>query len=530
MSTTLTYIFVGAFIIFMAHSMHTMYNMFSVKPCAAKDRSKCIHPQFASSERLQLSVYTSMKSKISKNNLELILKVSNFNASLSASLSVNISLPQKACKQEGLKAYVFVHKVGTSPFSNQEASKGQLSLTQLRLPKEDVYNLLSNISDQMSMDSIRPVLHYKPTLYVSVVPDYIIFDKENFPFEIYKYFEFTRSGKYLPILFINELGIKYSDLVLMNSTTCEMPLSIEYTPISVGKLRLFTNLQQSMVLMQELGFGQKDLDEMRGLLTGNNLFILSITAIIAMLHALFDILAFKNDISYWRNQDRMTGMSTSTVLWCGFSQIVIFFYLMDEDTSLLVVIPAGIGAIIEVWKIKKAFKISFSLSGYRPIINKGECTKEEKATNEINNQAMVYLSYLLGPICIGLAVYSLLYVSYKSWYSWLIHSLANGVYAFGFLFMLPQLFVNHKLKSVSHLPWRVFMYKALNTFIDDLCAFVITMPTTHRVACFRDDVVFVIYLYQRWLYPVDKSRKNEYGISYENEDTMKHKNKKTKKE
>lgn len=25
------------------------------------------------------------------------------------------------------------------------------------------------------------------------------------------------------------------------------------------------------------------------------------------------------------------------------------------------------------------------------------------------------------------------------------------------------------------------------------------MPTAHRVACFRDDIVFVVYLYQRWL-------------------------------
>ena len=34
--------------------------------------------------------------------------------------------------------------------------------------------------------------------------------------------------------------------------------------------------------------------------------------------------------------------------------------------------------------------------------------------------------------------------------------------------MTPQLFINYKLKSVEHLPWRTFMYKALNTFVDDL--------------------------------------------------------------
>ena len=103
---------------------------------------------------------------------------------------------------------------------------------------------------------------------------------------------------------------------------------------------------------------------------------------------------------------------------------------------------------------------------------------------------------------------------YQSLTFLLLQTTVNGVYAFGFLFMLPQLFLNYKLKSVAHLPWydlilnryffisqfhfrRAFMYKAFNTFIDDLFAFIITMPTAHRVACFRDDIVFLVYLYQR---------------------------------
>lgn len=72
--------------------------------------------------------------------------------------------------------------------------------------------------------------------------------------------------------------------------------------------------------------------------------------------------------------------------------------------------------------------------------------------------------------------------------------------------MTPQLFINYKMKSVAHLPWRRFVYRALNTFIDDLFSFIIRMPTMHRMSCFRDDVVFVIYLYQRWIYPTDKNR------------------------
>ena len=89
------------------------------------------------------------------------------------------------------------------------------------------------------------------------------------------------------------------------------------------------------------------------------------------------------------------------------------------------------------------------------------------------------------------------------------------MYVFGFVGMTPQLFINYKLKSVAHLPWRVLAYKAFNTFIDDVFAVLVTMPMHHRVACLRDDAVFVVFLYQRWCYKVDKTRPNEYGIAYE---------------
>ena len=89
---------------------------------------------------------------------------------------------------------------------------------------------------------------------------------------------------------------------------------------------------------------------------------------------------------------------------------------------------------------------------------------------------------------------------------------------FGFIAMCPQLYVNYKLKSVAHLPWKAFMYKAFNTFIDDVFAFAVTMPTIHRLACLRDDLVFFVYLYQRWIYPIDKKRVNEFGRAYEEDD------------
>ncbi len=46
--------------------------------------------------------------------------------------------------------------------------------------------------------------------------------------------------------------------------------------------------------------------------------------------------------------------------------------------------------------------------------------------------------------------------------------------------MTPQLYVNYRLKSVSAMPWRQMSYKFFNTIIDDVFAFAIEMPWTHR--------------------------------------------------
>jgi len=77
--------------------------------------------------------------------------------------------------------------------------------------------------------------------------------------------------------------------------------------------------------------------------------------------------------------------------------------------------------------------------------------------------------------------------------------------------------INYKLKSVAHMPWRVLAYKFFNTFIDDVFAFFIMsyyMTKKHRYMTLRDDLVFFIFMYQRYLYKVDPTRADEFGYVY----------------
>jgi len=207
-----------------------------------------------------------------------------------------------------------------------------------------------------------------------------------------------------------------------------------------------------------------------------------------------------------------------SVLFNVFQSVIVFLYICDNDSSWVIKISIGFGLLIEMWKIPKCLNVEIcpneKILGIFPKIkfsDKGSYVKS--ATKEYDQLAFKYLSWALFPLLGCYAVYSLIYEEQRGWYSWILSMLYGFLLMFGFIMMTPQLFINYKLKSVAHLPWRMLTYKFINTFIDDLFAFVIRMPTMYRLGCFRDDIIFLVYIYQRWAYRVDPKRVNEYGVS-----------------
>ena len=54
-------------------------------------------------------------------------------------------------------------------------------------------------------------------------------------------------------------------------------------------------------------------DELKRVLLEGNPYFLAITFFVSILHSVFDMLAFKNDIGFWRGKKNVEGLSVRTV-------------------------------------------------------------------------------------------------------------------------------------------------------------------------------------------------------------------------
>ena len=157
----------------------------------------------------------------------------------------------------------------------------------------------------------------------------------------------------------------------------------------------------------------------------------------------------------------MVGTSVRSILANVFMQAVIFLYLLDnsENTSWMILASQGFGILLEAWKITKSVDVRlrpppagsfFSFLPYAVVFeDKHKLTETEQKTQEYDEIAFRWLYIVAVPLLGAYAVYSLLYETHKSWYSYIIETLVGSVYAYGFLMMVPSLYINYRLKVSS---------------------------------------------------------------------------------
>eukprot|EP01062_Namystynia_karyoxenos_P070604 TRINITY_DN65963_c0_g1_i1.p1 TRINITY_DN65963_c0_g1~~TRINITY_DN65963_c0_g1_i1.p1 ORF type:complete len:629 (+),score=227.91 TRINITY_DN65963_c0_g1_i1:70-1956(+) len=340
--------------------------------------------------------------------------------------------------------------------------------------------------------------------------------------------------RYLPPMYISEMGMSSEQFIALNASVRSLPLTLHFEPTHLVRWLVLNHFEGVLRNSQgSFGLQERDWDEVRQMIVGTNVWLFSATVVASVLHLLFEFLAMKSDIAFWKQNKSLQGLSVRTLFFDLFFYVVITLYLIEEESSLLITVPMVVQVFIQMWKCRRATGISLEFSrrgisvrcerweregAKRPAPAPGATAAQKEAKEaggsaaslDLDRRAIRAMSVGLVPLCVAYCLWSLLRHPHRSWYAWLLDSMSGAVYAFGFVLMTPQLFINYKLKSVAHLPWRFLCYRFLNTFIDDLFAFIIHMPVMHRLSCFRDDIVFLIYLYQRRIYRVDHSRPSGY--------------------
>jgi hypothetical protein len=322
-----------------------------------------------------------------------------------------------------------------------------------------------------------------------------------------------RTPGYLPLLTANPVRPLRERYQPLNASARSLPLHVRFSAMSLGTLQLMRTLDASLSVQKDFGANDHDTDDVIRLVSETPLWLLGLTFVISAVHLLFDMLALKSDVSFWSSSTSLRGLSVRALAVDFASQLVVTLFLHSEGSSLLVIVPQALGNALGAWKLLRAFGVVWTLRWHvLPVPSfdaRFAATASEAGTARHDAEALGNLAALLAPLLLGFAANQLLLAQHESWGKFALQTAVSVVYGAGFALMIPQVWLNYRMKSVAHLPWNVLGYRFVNTFIDDVFAFIVKMPTMARLAVFRDDLVFIVYLFQRWSYPVDRSRPAE---------------------
>lgn len=94
----------------------------------------------------------------------------------------------------------------------------------------------------------------------------------------------TRHSEFLPIIQNDFLKTRINDLQEILPTDTNLKLSFNYAPIGIGKLRLLLHVEHALLTLKKLGFTKKDVDEVKGIFSDTNVYLLCGTIFVSSIH------------------------------------------------------------------------------------------------------------------------------------------------------------------------------------------------------------------------------------------------------
>ena len=274
---------------------------------------------------------------------------------------------------------------------------------------------------------------------------------------------------YAPMAWLNDFWLLRDGLVPLNETTGTVTLRLSVYSQKSWQHMMLAQLQESFRLQQSWGaMNEGEPDDLKRILTEGNPYFLVLTMVVSLAHSVLDVLAFKADVGFWKGKKDVKGLSVRTIAFNVACQAIIMLYLFDNDTSMVVLGSAVMGLGVECWKLTQAMDVSVvrgpppalapgasataralhALSSLLPVrlMLKDKASYSESDTDRFDKEATKYVGLALIPCVFGYSIYSLKTQTHRSFYSWAVASLVGAVYAFGFVLMCPQLWINYRLK------------------------------------------------------------------------------------
>lgn len=75
-----------------------------------------------------------------------------------------------------------------------------------------------------------------------------------------------------------------TDLTEITKNTTKLTLTFNYSPIGIGKLRLLLHVEHALKSLKQMGFSKKDIDEVKGIFSDTNVYLLCGTIFVGSIH------------------------------------------------------------------------------------------------------------------------------------------------------------------------------------------------------------------------------------------------------
>lgn len=140
----------------------------------------------------------------------------------------------------------------------------------------------------------RPtVAYWSKNLTLTTVADGGEIQMQNIPPHSLPFYQIgpnnTQGRTYYPPVYTNDFWLLKENLIEINDTVTKLPLRVTYHAISTMKLHIFSSLTVGFEQASQQQGGGAEMDEIKRMLTETNPLLLITTAIVTILHMVFEV-------------------------------------------------------------------------------------------------------------------------------------------------------------------------------------------------------------------------------------------------